>query len=105
MEGNRKKVEIPTSKIDSFFLKPGAKHTQEFLDVGYSEKDSKRLRRDILYQYNEEKAVDNKKLPDGAERFSTFMELGTGEKKKTFRIVWQKDSADAKPRLITGYRE
>lgn len=105
VEGNRKKVEIPTSKIDSFFLKPGAKHAQEFFDVGYSEKDSKRLRRDILYQYNEEKAVDNKKLPDGAERFSTFMELGTGEKKKTFRIVWQKDSADAKPRLITGHRE
>lgn len=105
VEGNRKKVEIPAAKIDSFFLKPGAKHAQEFFDAGYSEKDSKRLRRDILYQYNEEKAVDRKKLPDGAERFSIFMELGTGEKKKTFRIVWQKDSADAKPRLITGHRE
>ncbi len=105
VEENRKKIEIPQAKIGSFFLKPGAKHAQEFFDAGYSEKDSKRLRRDILYQYNEEKAVDKKKLPDGAERFSTFMELGIGEKKKTFRIVWQKDSADAKPRLITGHRE
>ncbi len=105
VEENRKKVEIPTAKIDSFFLKPGAKHAQEFFDVGYSEKHSKRLRRDILYQYNEEKAVDKKKLPDGAERFSIFMELGIGEKKKTFRLVWQKDSVDTKPRLITGHRE
>ncbi len=105
VEENRKKVEIPAAKIDSFFLKPGAKHAQEFFDVGYSEKDSKRLHRDILSQYNEGKAVDKKKLPDGAERFSIFMELGIGDKQKTFRLVWQKDSEDAKPRLITGHRE
>ncbi len=105
VEENRKKVNIPAAKIDSFFLKPGAKHAQEFFNAGYSEKDGKRLHRDILYQYNEGKAVDKKKLLDGAERFSIFMELGTGQKRKTFRMVWQKDSSDAKPRLITGHRE
>ncbi len=104
-EENRGKVVIPDAKINSFFLKPGAKHAEEFFDVGYTEKDGKRLRRDILAQYNENRAVDKKELTDGAERFSIFMELGSAGKRKTFRIVWQKDSADAKPRLITGHRE
>lgn len=105
VEENRKKVTIPDAKIDSFFLKPGAKHAQEFFDVGYTEKDGKKLRRDILLQYNEDRATDKKTLTDGAERFSIFVELGSGQNRKTFRIVWQKDSADAKPRLITGHRE
>ena len=104
-EENRKKVTIPDAKIDSFFLKPGAKHAQEFFDVGYTEKDGKKLRRDILLQYNEDRATDKKTLTDGAERFSIFVELGIGQNRKTFRMVWQKDSADAKPRLITGHRE
>ncbi len=105
VEENRKKVTIPDAKIDSFFLKSGAKHAQEFFDVGYTEKDGKKLRRDILLQYNENKATDKKTLTDGAERFSIFMELGTGQRCKTFRMVWQKDSPDALPRLITGHRE
>lgn len=105
VEENRKKVAIPDAKIDSFFLKPGAKHAQEFFDVGYTEKDGKKLRRDILLQYNEDRATDKKTLTDGAERFSIFMELGTGQRRKTFRMVWQKDSPDALPRLITGHRE
>ena len=105
MEENRKKVVIPSAKIDDFFLKPGAKHAKEFFNVGYNEKDSKRLRTDILLQYNENKAVDKRTLEDGAERFSIFMELGRDTKRKTFRTVWQKDSAEAKPRLITGHRE
>ena len=105
VEENRKKVAIPDAKIDSFFLKPGAKHAQEFFDVGYTEKDGKKLRRDILLQYNEDRATDKKTLTDGAERFSIFMELGTGQRRKTFRMVWQKDSPGAQPRLITGHRE
>lgn len=105
VEENRRKVVIADAKINDFFLKPGAKHAQEFFDAGYTEKDGKQLRRDILLQYNENRAVDKKKLTDGAERFSIFIELGTGQKRKTFRTVWQKDSADAKPRLITGHRE
>ena len=105
IEENRKKVVIPDPKIDSFFLKPGAKHAKEFFDVGYTEQSGKRLRNDILAQYDENKAVDKRVLTDGAERFSIFMELGTGQRRKTFRTVWQKDSADALPRLITGHRE
>lgn len=105
VEANREKVEIPSAKINGFFLKPGAKHADEFFNVGYTEKDGKRLHRDILLQYDENKAVDKKELADGAQRFSIFMELGIGSKRKTFRIVWQKDSDNAKPRLITGHRE
>lgn len=88
VEENRKKVVIPTPKIDSFFLKPGAKHAQEFFDAGYTGRSGKRLRSDILTQYGENKAVDRKRLTDGAGRFSIFMELGTGQKRKTFRTVW-----------------
>lgn len=105
VEKNRKEVVIPDAKINNFFLKSGAKHADEFFSVGYTEKDGKKLRRDILAQYNESRIVDKKKLTDGAERFSIFMELGIAGKRKTFRIVWQKDSVDAKPRLITGHRE
>lgn len=105
VEENREKVVIPDAKINSFFLKSGAKHADEFFSAGYTEKDGKKLRRDILAQYNENRAVDKKKLTDGAERFSIFMELGVAGEQKTFRIVWQRDSADAKPRLITGHRE
>lgn len=105
IEENRKKVVIPDPKIDSFFLKPGAKHAKEFFDVGYTEQSGRRLRNDILAQYDEKKAVDKRVLTDGAERFSIFMELGTGQRRKTFRTVWQKDSVDARPRLITGHRE
>lgn len=105
VENNRSKVLIPDAKINDFFLKPGAKHAQEFFDAGYGEKNGKQLRKDILMQYNENKATDRKKLADGAERFSIFMDLGTGTKKKTFRTVWQRDSKNAKPRLITGHRE
>lgn len=105
IEENRKKVVIPDPKIDSFFLKPGAKHAKEFFDVGYTEQSGRRLRNDILAQYDEKKAVDKRVLTDGAERFSIFMELGTGQRRKTFRTVWQKDSADVRPRLITGHRE
>lgn len=98
------KVEIHPDKINKFLLKPGAKHSKEFFDVGYSENDYERLYEDIVNNYDESKAVDIRKNDNGIEEFSTFMNLGI-ETKKRFRIVWRKDSPDSKPRLITGHRE
>ena len=38
------------------------------------------------------------------ERFSIFTELGV-DKKKRFRTVWQKDTSESVPRIITVHRE
>lgn len=98
------KIDIHPDKINKFLLKPGAKHSKEFFDVGYSEDDYERLFNDILSSYDESKAVDIRKKDNGIEDFSIFMDLGTDVKKR-FRTVWRKDTPDSKPRLITSHRE
>ena len=98
------KIDIHPDKINKFLLKPGAKHSKEFFDVGYSEDDYEHLFNDILSSYDESKAVDIRKKDNGIEDFSIFMDLGTDVKKR-FRTVWRKDTPDSKPRLITSHRE
>ncbi|MGN1085415.1 MAG: phage minor head protein [Porcipelethomonas sp.] len=98
------RFEIHPDKINKFLLKPGAKHSKEFFDVGYSDSDYEKLFDDISSEFDESKAVDIKKNADGTEDFSIFMNLGVKTKKR-FRIVWRKDTPDSKPRLITGHRE
>ena len=53
---------------------------------------------------DETKITERSKAPDGSEKFSIFMNLGSGNGKR-FRTVWQKDTPDSKPRLITAHRE
>lgn len=98
------RFEIPPPKIKQFLLKPGAKHAQEFFDVGYTPDDYELLFDDIASCYDESKAVDVRKKENGVEDFSIFMDLGV-QKKKRFRTVWRRDIPDSKPRLITGHRE
>lgn len=95
---------IHSDKINKFLLKPGAKHSQEFFNVGYSENDIKRLFNDIAINYNENKITDVRKNSNGTEDFSIFMNLGKNDKKR-FRTVWRKDTPGDKPRLITAHRE
>ena len=95
---------ISEPKISRFLLKPGAKHSAEFFDVGYSEQDGSRLNADIYQQFDEAQKTDVRTAEDGAESFSIFMELGTTDK-KTFRTVWQRESDGERPRLITAHRE
>ena len=95
---------IAEPKISKFLLKPGAKHSAEFFDVGYSEQDGMRLNADMYQQFDESLKTDIRSSEDGTESFSIFMELGTAEK-KTFRTVWQRDPGSEKPRLITAHRE
>ena len=98
------RIEIHHDKINKFLLKPGAKHSKEFFDVGYNENDYERLFNDITSEFDNSKVLDIKKNEDGTEDFSTFMYLGVNNKKR-FRIVWRKDTPESKPRLITGHRE
>ncbi|MBO5266765.1 MAG: hypothetical protein J6B08_05640 [Ruminiclostridium sp.] len=98
------KFEIPPDKIKKFLLSPGAKHADEFFDVGYKESDYERLFDDIESKFDTSKLTDVKKNSDGTEDFSIFMDLGITSKKR-FRTVWRKDAPNGKPRLITGHRE
>ena len=97
------KTIIQKRKLTDFLLKPGAKHAQEFFDVGYTEQDVNQLAADIHSQYAEEKRVDFKSADNGIEKFSVFMELGK-EERKLFQTVWQIDQGSEKPRLITAHR-
>ena len=91
-------------KFTGYFLKPGAKHADEFFDVGYTSDDPVQLRYDMAKQFDVEKAVEFSKNPNGQEKFSIFMDLGV-TKSRTFRTVWQKDTPDSAPRIITAHRE
>ena len=66
--------------------------------------ESLRLASDIEAFYDLSKVFDFKQQPNGSYRFSLYVYLGLGEKKR-FRTVWAKDSPDAMPRLITAHRE
>lgn len=94
---------IPDKKINEFFLKVGAKHSDEFFNVGYTPSDGERLKSDIVRNFSYSRAVE-KKTVDGSERFIVYMELGVTRTKR-FRTVWQKDTPDSIPRIVTAYRK
>ena len=98
------KYRMPRAKIERFLLKPGAKHAQEFFDVGYTTRDVETLNSDIHALFDESKAVEFRRRDDGALEFNIYMFLGV-QKKKRFRTVWRRDEANAAPRFITAYRK
>ena len=101
----RTPCELTQKKISHFMLEEGKKHSQEFFDVGYTERDSLLLKYDIAKQYNINKAFGfgtGYKEPNVT--FSIFMELGV-TKKKRFRTVWQIDKPGDIPRIISGHAE
>ena len=89
----REPVKFQIRKLNEYLLKPGAKHSKEFFDVGYIEQDIEKLATDIFEQYDEEKRTDFRAKDDGAESFVVYMQLGKEECKR-----------NAKPRLTTAYR-
>lgn len=91
-------------KFTGYFLKQGAKHADQFFEVGYSQDDPMRLRYDIAKQFDMDKAVDIKELGGGAKKFNIYMELGV-TKKKRFLTGWIQDAPDSKPRIVTGFRK
>lgn len=91
-------------KFKGYFLKSGAKHADQFFNVGYTEKDVLQLRYDIARQFDMGKAVNHSVDENGRERFRIYMDLGT-ENKKRFRTAWIKDTPDGMPRIVTAFRE
>ena len=91
-------------KYTGYFLKSGAKHADQFFDVGYTSDNPLQLRYDMARQFNMEKAVDFKELGGGAVRFNISMELGV-TKQRTFCTGWIKDAPESKPRIITAFRK
>lgn len=99
-----KECEIAPDKINKFFLKPNAKHSDDFFNIGYKVTDFELLDKDLKACFDYSKAVDKVVFDNGVERFSIFTELGVNEKKR-FRTVWQKDTPESTPRIITAHRE
>lgn len=91
-------------KFSGYFLKPGAKHADQFFDVGYTQDNPLQLRYDMARQFDMDKAVDIKDLGGGARKFNIYMELGV-TKKKRFLTGWIQDTPDSKPRIVTAFRK
>lgn len=91
-------------KYTGYFLKDGAKHADDFFNVGYTSDNPLQLRYDMARQFDMSKAVDIKELGGGAKQFNIYMELGV-TKKRSFVTGWIQDSPDSKPRIVTSFRK
>lgn len=95
--------QLTKRKFSGYFLKPGAKHADEFFDVGYTVDDVRLLRYDMARLFDFALAANRKTDEYGVETFNIGMLLGV-ENKKTFLTAWQIDKPGDKPRIITAYR-
>lgn len=95
--------ETTPKKFSGYFLKEGAQHAKEFFNAGYTGDDVLRLRYDMARQFDMTKVTSRTFTDRQEERLIIYMKLGNGN--KTFRTVWQKDTPDSKPRIITAFRE
>ena len=91
-------------KYTGYFLKDGAKHADQFFDVGYTADNPLQLRYDMARQFDMSKAVDVQELNGGAIMFNICMTLGV-TKQRTFLTGWIQDTPDSKPRIVTGFRK
>ena len=76
------RFEIHPDKIKKFLLKPGAKHSKEFFDVGYTPDDYELLFDDIALNFNMDAAFARIEKPDGSTDFCMYMDLGVTKKEK-----------------------
>lgn len=101
---NTAECETTARKFTGYLLKPGAKHSQDFFDVGYSKDNPTQLRYDIAKAFDMSKAVNRAVDKNGVETFNIYMHLGVDEKKQ-FLTGWQIDAPGQKPRIITAFRK
>lgn len=93
------------NKINRFCLKPGAKHADDFFEVGYKENDFDKLYHDIESGYDISKRVDvRRNQKTGAVEYSIPMMLGV-DMKRTFRTNWCEDGPGGAPKFIGAYRD
>ena len=97
------RFDMDTAKIERFLLLPGAKHSKEFFDVGYTPNDGQKLYDDISKGFDMSKVPSFTPKPNGGESFSMEMRLGV-TKKRTFRTAWERKDADSKPKFVSAYR-
>ena len=81
------RFDLDPNKINKFLLLPGAKHSEEFFNVGYKPSDYEMLFDDIAAGFDMKKAVDFRPNPSGKEGFSIFMKP-IGVMGKTGRRYW-----------------
>jgi hypothetical protein len=101
---NNDKYFIDEPKISRFLLLPGAKHSKEFFDVGYTIHDGELLNNDIYKQFDLTNVDESWTDENGHRRISMYMLLGKSSKKKRFITVWVFDRKDGLPRFITAFR-
>lgn len=96
---------IQRNKIVMYLLKPGAKHYDEFVSVGYSSQNPRKLAEDIIAAFDIDN-VEGKRNTQHGTSFNVHMLLGVNVKKR-FNTAWQIDNNSDKkiPRLISAYRE
>lgn len=96
---------IQRNKIVMYLLKPGAKHYDEFVSVGYSPQNPRKLAEDIIAAFDIDN-IEGKRNTQHGTSFNVHMLLGVNEKKR-FNTAWQIDNNSDKkiPRLISAYRE
>ena len=100
---SKKGFTIHRDKIEKYMLKKGAKHSEDFFRVGYTEKDSVRLYKDIERQYDIKKAKGFRNGNNGEIRFAIYMKLGVN-KKRTFCTSWYIGQDSGIPKLTSAYR-
>lgn len=100
---SKKGFSIHQDKIEKYMLKEGAKHSQDFFNVGYTKNDAVRLYKDIERRYDIKKATGFRQNANGSIGYSIYMDLGI-IKKRTFCTAWIIDEDGATPRLTSAYR-
>ena len=101
---NNAPCETTKKKYSGYFLKEGAKHADQFFDVGYTANDVLQLRYDMAKQFDMSKAVEFRDRNGGARTFNIYMELGV-TKKRSFATSWMEDFPGSTPRIITAFRK
>lgn len=100
---SEKGFSVHQNKLNGFCLKPGAKHSEEFFKIGYTEGDAERLFCDLEKGYDSSKKTINDVLSNGKTKFSIPMKLGVTST-RLFRTVWMEgDGPNNTDRLVTVY--
>lgn len=100
---NHDKATIAEAKISRYLLKPGTRHYDDFISVGYSSGNPEKLKRDLLKGLSENTAEGTYPNNHGDRSFTVYMKLGV-TKRKLFRTGWQIDKGENNPRFVTAYR-
>lgn len=94
---------IADEKISRFCLLPGAKHWEEFKNVGFTPNDSDLLKEQIRSIIDVGERVELAVKGDNI-KFAVYGELGVS-KKRRFCTAWQIDAGTDHARFISAYQK